>query len=385
MLMINKKYYLPTLVLLCLSCMLSTNALAQENLDTKSGQMLTVAADGSYTYRADESEESSEDEFMGEEINSLEDPNHSELSGDLQERSILRNLKSQLQAIEAKSTIARYQQKETRDALKDKLKVAKKTKQITEIASLEKQLNLVETKYDLADMRAEESYSLIRKLNKISKIKPFERAEKINELVAESEKSLGTTTSSLQSTKVDFSFDVDNRDPKYIAHDEACNITFNGLDKALNQKRIEHGAQHLFGHTTEKLKHFLKDENFLNCDAYLTKLDGEYYLNLDLDLATKNASRNYGYIDKDDMVKLTFINGDNFIANSIYRAEGKLEPYSGHTKYEAIYKLQDIEMELIEDLELDKIAIIWSSGFEEYPVYEIDLLQRQLECLRKAD
>ena len=112
------------------------------------------------------------------------------------------------------------------------------------------------------------------------------------------------------------------------------------------------------------MKHFLKSENFLNCSAYLTQLDGDYYLNLDLDLATKDASRNYGFIDKDDMVKLTFINGDNFVANSIYRAEGKLEPYSGHTKYEAIYRLQDIEMELIEDLELDKVAIICSKKAE---------------------
>ena len=84
------------------------------------------------------------------------------------------------------------------------------------------------------------------------------------------------------------------------------------------------------------------------------------------------------------MVKLTFINGENFIANSIYRAEGKLEQYSGHTRYEAIYKLQDIKMELIKDLELDMLAIIWSSGYEEYPIYEIDLLLRQLECIKKA-
>ncbi|HAI56719.1 MAG TPA: hypothetical protein DCM04_02200, partial [Saprospirales bacterium] len=64
--------------------------------------------------------------------------------------------------------------------------------------------------------------------------------------------------------------------------------------------------------------------------------------------------------------------------------EGKLEQYSGHTKYEVVYRLHDINMELIKDLELDKLAIIWSSGYEEYPVYEIDLLQHQLECIKKA-
>ena len=128
----------------------------------------------------------------------------------------------------------------------------------------------------------------------------------------------------------------------------------------------------------------MKKKNFLNCNAYLTLLDGDYYLNLDLELATNDASKSYGYIDKNDLVKLTFINGENFIANSIYKAEGKLEQYSGHTKYEAVYRLQDINMELIKYLELDKLAIIWSSGYEEYPVYEIDLLQRQLECIKKA-
>lgn len=384
--MINKNTYLPTFVLIFVACMLSSNAFAQENLETKSGQILTVAADGSYTYRADESKSTEdEDQFMGIELNALEDPNNAELSGDRQERSILRSLKSQLQDIEAKSTVARYQFKEKIRSLSDKLKIAKKAKNENEVISLENQLNALDVDYDLADMRAEESYNFIKKVNDIATTKPEERADKINDLVAKSAKTLGTTVKSIQSTKVDYVFEVDDRNPEYISHDKACDITYNGLDKSLNQKRIEHAPQHLFGHTSEKLKHFLKSENFLNCSAYLTQLDGDYYLNLDLDLATKDASRNYGFIDKDDMVKLTFINGDNFVANSIYRAEGKLEPYSGHTKYEAIYRLQDIEMELIEDLELDKVAIIWSSGFEEYPVYEIDLLQRQLECLKKAE
>lgn len=383
--MINKYTYLLISTLTCIACMLTQSISAQEDLDTKSGQMLTVAADGTYTFRAKEVSNTDDDQFMGAELNPLEDPNGRELSGDRQERSILRSLKSQLQEIEANSTILRYQNKKKRAALKEKFKIAKKAKDIDQIADLDQQIKAIEVDYDLEDMRAEESYLLIKKLNNIVKVKPLERAARINELVAESEERLGTTVESIESTNVDFSFEVDGMNPEHISHDEACNITYNGMDESLNQMRIEHASQFLFGHTGEKLKHFLKDENFLNCHAYLTQLDGNYYLNLDLDLATKDASKNYGFIDKGDMVKLTFINGDNFIANSIYRAEGKLEPYSGHTKYEAIYKLQDIEMELIEDLELDKVAIIWSSGFEEYPVYEIDVLQRQLECLKKAE
>ena len=383
--MINKNTYLSFLALICLISVLPTALQAQENIDTKSGQMLTVETDGTYTFRKEAAKDESTEAFMGVELNPFEDPNNNELSGDRQERTILRNLKTQLQQIEANSTVERYQQKVIKEALDGKIKVAKKEKKDILVESLKKQLEAAHVDYDVADMRANESYNLIKKLNEIKNVKPKDRAKTINALVLESSQKLGTTSETIKTTVKDYTFSVDARDPDYLAHDGACDITFNGIDKSLNQKKIEHAPQHLFGYTSEKLKHFLKNENFLNCNAYLTKLDGEYYLNLDLDLATKDASRNYGFIDKGDMIKLTFINGDNFIANSIFRAEGKLEPYSGHTKYEAVYQLQDIEMELIEDLELDKIAIIWSSGFEEYPVYEIDLLQRQLECLKKAE
>ena len=250
--MINKNTYLPTFVLIFVACMLSSNAFAQENLETKSGQILTVAADGSYTYRADESKSTEdEDQFMGIELNALEDPNNAELSGDRQERSILRSLKSQLQDIEAKSTVARYQFKEKIRSLSDKLKIAKKAKNENEVISLENQLNALDVDYDLADMRAEESYNFIKKVNDIATIKPEERADKINDLVAKSAKTLGTTVKSIQSTKVDYVFEVDDRNPEYISHDKACDITYNGLDKSLNQKRIEHAPQHLFGHTSE--------------------------------------------------------------------------------------------------------------------------------------
>ncbi|HCV51610.1 hypothetical protein N9602_02425 [Saprospiraceae bacterium] len=382
--MINKNTCLRSLILLGILGMLSNITIAQKNLDTKSGQALTVTIDSTYKHRANKANKSNEDQFMGEEINPLEDPNNFEQNGNPQEKTILSRLKLQLQNIETKSTNDRYQYKKKMNVLKENLKVAKKAEEIGQIEELENQLNSIEVDYDVADMRAKESYNFINKLNKLRNFKPLERVSIINKIIAKSAKSLGTSVNNVQSSQVDYSFAVDDRNPEYITHDEICSITFNGMDESLNQKRIEHAPQHLFGHTSEKLKHVLKNKNFLNCNAYLTLLDGDYYLNLDLELATKDASKSYGYIDKNDMVKLTFINGENFIAHSIYRTEGKLEQYYGHTKYEAVYRLQDIKMELIKDLELDKLAIIWSSGYEEYPVYEIDLLQRQLECIKKA-
>jgi len=34
-------------------------------------------------------------------------------------------------------------------------------------------------------------------------------------------------------------------------------------------------------------------------------------------------------------------------------------------------------------MEIDKIGIQWSSGYEEYTIYEVDFLTSQLSCLKQ--
>ena len=125
--------------------MLSNFTIAQENLDTKSDQALTVAIDSTYKYRASKANKSSENQFMGEEINPLEDPNNFEQNGNLQEKNYPQQIKV---------TVAKYRNpkvllidisyKKKMNVLKENLKVAKKAKEIGQIAELENQLNSIE-------------------------------------------------------------------------------------------------------------------------------------------------------------------------------------------------------------------------------------------------
>ncbi|MDG1716233.1 MAG: hypothetical protein P8H42_01255, partial [Saprospiraceae bacterium] len=178
--MINKNTCLRSLILLGILGMLSNITIAQKNLDTKSGQALTVTIDSTYKHKASKANKSNEDQFMGEEINPLEDPNNFEQNGNPHEKTILSRLKLQLQNIETKSTNDRYLYKKKMNVLKENLKVAKKAEEIGQIAELENQLNSIEVDYDVADMRAKESYNFINKLNKLRNFKPLERVSIIN-------------------------------------------------------------------------------------------------------------------------------------------------------------------------------------------------------------
>ena len=89
--MINKNTCLRSLILLGILGMLSNITIAQKNLDTKSGQALTVTIDSTYKHRANKANKSNEDQFMGEEINPLEDPNNFEQNGNPQEKKVIKH------------------------------------------------------------------------------------------------------------------------------------------------------------------------------------------------------------------------------------------------------------------------------------------------------
>lgn len=373
------------LITLFVNCIVYSGA-TQLALDTKSGQQLEIADDGSFTTLKSSSETSDNEGFMGEEIDGLANtPSDTRLLS-IEHRSLLKDIVSTLKEIEAKNTVSKYHQKTKLKELKDLISRYRRNDVPTDtIAYYNDRYEMMKVKYDIYDMKTEVSYELLKKTNDVFNSEESDRVEKINNIITKSNERLATDFQLIINENTDYSFDIDNVDPDLNSEESDCNIVFNGEDKTLGKKRIEFAPQHFFGYTNQKLKHFFKENNFMNCSAYLTKLGGDYFLHLDFNLATKSASKSYGFINKDDMIKITLINGDSFIANSLYRAEGQLESYSGHTKFNTTYKLDDLEIDILENVEIDKIGVIWSSGFEEYPVYEVDLLMRQIECIEDVD
>lgn len=360
--------------------------MGQFNLSTKSGQELLVSADGSYINK-EEIVTKDSDSFMGAEIGSKESATQVKYDIDHQHLITLNDLRQQLKEIEAKSTIARYQHKQELSALNKSIRALRKSDASTDkIYELLDEYDHMEVEYDLENMRAEESYKLIQKLAKAYQTDDKQRTTYINDLVLEAQTRLGVSTAIIKVYDPNqYLFKKTEGYADQLRHKGDCDIIFNDIDRSIDKRRIEHAPQHFFGYTSDKLKHFFKEKNFLNCNAYITKVEGDYFLNLDLDLASKDASRSYGFINKGDMIRVTFIDGQDFITNALYRVDGTIEAYSGHMIYRVVYPLEDYHLDLLHDTEIDKLGIIWSSGFEEYPIYEIDILMHQLECIDNAD
>ena len=52
--------------------------------------------------------------------------------------------------------------------------------------------------------------------------------------------------------------------------------------------------------------------------------------------------------------------------------------------YPISFPLERSHLRALSRMEIDKIGIQWSSGYEEYTVYELDFFIKQIECLRQT-
>ncbi len=163
-----------------------------------------------------------------------------------------------------------------------------------------------------------------------------------------------------------------------------CTIEFNGKNSS-NKKQTTLALARLLTYTPEKVKSYYKLSNFLTISASLEKLDGKTYINIEARFNSKDAMKSYGKIHKEDFLRLEFISGKKLFLTSVESSDPSLEVYTANSLYKARYLFASKDdVAILEREYLDKLGIMWSSGFEAYPVYDVDFFQRQLTCLKSA-
>lgn len=144
---------------------------------------------------------------------------------------------------------------------------------------------------------------------------------------------------------------------------------------------LESGS--LFQYTPEKLVSYFRDKDFLQARAHLFKKDNKVFLQVGLTFFSKDAARNYGYIPGGSLVALQLINGVIMRLKTTGDSRAELETYTGNTIYNVIIPIDKETLGMLEKVALDNMGIMWSSGFESYPIYEVDFLMRQISCIKK--
>lgn len=161
----------------------------------------------------------------------------------------------------------------------------------------------------------------------------------------------------------------------------ACQMSFEGKDDRTGQWRREVKKELLFTHTDDRLRPFLKDKEYLKCEGHFTSLGGYRFLALQFTFAYPNAREAYGFIEKGSYLTIKLLNGDFINLKAGKMDRGSYDLTTDLLTYQVHYPIDRSQMGLLKHSEVDAIRVFWSSGFEEYEVFQLDFFINQLSCL----
>ncbi len=160
-----------------------------------------------------------------------------------------------------------------------------------------------------------------------------------------------------------------------------CEISFGG-----SQRNIELPPRRFFEFTSEKMRPFLDGKSFITAEAFLSQVDRKIYtLTLTITIASQFAQEEFGFIKKGSPLALNLIDGNRVVLNSLTGSQGQLNENGESVTYSTSYVIDNYEKKILTEAELSSIRFIWSTGYEDYPIHEMDFFIDQFNCLDQRD
>lgn len=162
-----------------------------------------------------------------------------------------------------------------------------------------------------------------------------------------------------------------------------CAIAFEGKDDFTGKMKRETSPTRFFTHTDDVMRKALADKDFITCDITGTKVESSRYtyLNLNFTILSKDIQRSLGFLDKGTPIIFVLVNGTKVTLRTTKTDIGVVDIDKGTTTYRA-----QLVAESITDMtgsELDYVRVNWSSGYEDYEIFDVDILKNLFNCLYK--
>lgn len=161
-----------------------------------------------------------------------------------------------------------------------------------------------------------------------------------------------------------------------------CAFSMNKVDNFSGNARRELKKELLFRHSDPQLLPYLKGSDHIRAHASLLSVAGGYrFMRVEIDISSRNAAKEYGYIENGGILNLRLLDGSTVSLFSQNAARAQVMP--DKTRYEIIYPIDYQKQKLLQKSELDMLRIVWSSGYEDYEASCVDFFIKQFECLEQ--
>lgn len=169
--------------------------------------------------------------------------------------------------------------------------------------------------------------------------------------------------------------------PHYSQGGESpCNIQKTKIPES-DGVRLASKQEKWFYYTPSLLEYKYPDQPYIT--GYVSVLnDGDiYYLQLQIEIRDLEAVSDYGWVNKEAPLFLLTMSEKTLEIQTEQEAIGQKDSQAGLTQYTLLYSLSPDQFRQLRQEEISKIRLVWSSGYEDYEIYRIRFLQKQIACL----
>lgn len=158
-----------------------------------------------------------------------------------------------------------------------------------------------------------------------------------------------------------------------------CDLRLDNMDG--KRRTVAMAMAPFFSYTSEALVHYFKEKDMLKAEVSIVRDNKDYYLDLEVRIISRDAAKNYGSISSKSMLRIDFVNGRVLTLYNMSDTQAIIENYTGEAVYKPRYRLSKDDLSFFEKMPLNSAGIMWTSGFETYDIYNVDVLMNQSKCL----
>ncbi len=137
----------------------------------------------------------------------------------------------------------------------------------------------------------------------------------------------------------------------------------------------------LFRYTPEKRAKYFAHKDLIQCFSFFSYQKGIYYLHLVFYIDSPRADLAFGGIKKNSQLTIRTLNGDLYAFFAYNNAREMSDPRSDKKIYHAIYQMSNRDARRLKKSPIDKVRVVWATGYEDYNIFKVDLLRKQLQCI----
>jgi hypothetical protein len=166
-----------------------------------------------------------------------------------------------------------------------------------------------------------------------------------------------------------------------VLEDMTCQYSMREKDEFTNKLKVAVQPQEFFTYTQDDLKKFMREKDYMTCVGGLSRVIGITTFNVKFEMQSIMAQREYGEIQAGTQMLVKLLDGGTVTLTCQESSKGSIDEVNGKTVYRTYFGLDKGDIKQLKKSEVIKVRMLWSSGYEDYDIHELDFFINQLKCL----